>query len=193
MGHRAPQVVLVRHGETEWSASGRHTGRTDVPLTDAGRGQATALGGCLREWTFALVLASPLQRAAETCRLAGLGDAMQARDDLTEWDYGDYEGLTTVEIRTNRSNWSLWAQGVPGGETADEVGARADRVIAEAQAASGDVALFAHGHFLRVLTARWLDLPPERGRSFALGTATLSVLGYERENRVITRWNVPCG
>ena len=192
MAERAPQVVLVRHGETEWSANGRHTGRTDIPLTDEGRRQATELGSCLKEWTFALVLASPLQRASETCRLAGLGGAMQTRDDLREWDYGEFEGRTTADIRTGRPGWTLWTDGVPGGETAEQVGARADRVIAEARAAPGDVALFAHGHILRALTARWLDLSPSRGRSFALATATIGVLGYERETSVITRWNVPC-
>jgi broad specificity phosphatase PhoE len=192
MAERKPHVVLVRHGETEWSADGRHTGRTDLPLTDEGRRQATALGGCLKEWTFALVLASPLQRATETCRLAGLGGAMQIRDDLREWDYGEFEGRTTAAIRTGRPGWTVWTDSVPGGETADQVGRRADRLIAESRAAAGDVALFSHGHILRVLAARWIDLAPDRGRSLALETATISVLGYERETSVITRWNVPC-
>jgi len=192
MPERRPQVVLVRHGETEWSASGRHTGTTDVPLTDQGRRQAEALGGCLKDWSFVLVLASPLRRAAETCRLAGLAASMEARDDLREWDYGEYEGRTTADIRTGRPGWSLWMDGVPGGETAERVGRRADRIVAEARVAGGDVALFAHGHILRVLAARWLDLPPDRGRSFALETATISILGYERETSVITRWNMPC-
>jgi len=193
MAERKPHVVLVRHGETEWSADGRHTGRTDIPLTDEGRRQATALGGCLKEWTFALVLASPLQRATETCRVAGLGGAMQIRDDLREWDYGEFEGRTTADIRTARPGWTVWTDGVPGGETAHQVGRRADRMIAEARAATGEVALFSHGHILRVLAARWIDLAPDRGRSLALETATISVLGYERETSVITRWNVPCG
>ncbi|TML01226.1 MAG: histidine phosphatase family protein [Actinobacteria bacterium] len=193
MAERKPHVVLVRHGETEWSADGRHTGRTDIPLTDEGRRQATALGGCLKEWTFALVLASPLQRATETCRLAGLGGAMQIRGDLREWDYGEFEGRTTADIRTARPGWTVWTDGVPGGETAHQVGRRADRMIAEARAATGEVALFSHGHILRVLAARWIDLAPDRGRSLALETATISVLGYERETSVITRWNVPCG
>ena len=192
MPERRPQVVLVRHGETEWSASGRHTGTTDVPLTDQGRRQAEALGGCLKDWSFVLVLASPLRRAAETCRLAGLAASMEARDDLREWDYGEYEGRTTADIRTGRPGWSLWMDGVPGGETAERVGRRADRIVAEARAAGGDVALFAHGHILRVVAARWLDLPPDRGRSLALETATISILGYERETSVITRWNMPC-
>jgi len=193
MAERKPHVVLVRHGETEWSADGRHTGRTDIPLTDEGRRQATALGGCLKEWTFALVLASPLQRATETCRLAGLGGAMQIRDDLREWDYGEFEGRTTAAIRTARPRWTVWTDSVPGGETANQVGRRADRLIAESRAATGDVALFSHGHILRVLATRWIDLAPDRGRSLALETATISVLGYERETSVITRWNVPCG
>jgi|SRR5438034_2853011 len=193
MAERKHQLVLVRHGETEWSASGRHTGRTDVPLTQEGRRQAEALGACLEGRTFALVLASPLSRAMETCRLSGLEGQAEPRDDLMEWDYGEYEGRTTADIRTERPAWSLWMDGVPGGEIAERVGRRADRVIAEARAAPGDVALFAHGHILRVVTARWLDLPPDRGRSFALETATISVLGYERETPVITRWNVPCG
>jgi probable phosphoglycerate mutase len=193
MAERRPEVVLVRHGETEWSAAGRHTGRTDVPLTEEGRRQAKALGACLSEWRFALVLTSPLQRAAETCRLSGFGDAPQARDDLREWDYGDYEGRTTAEIRSERPGWILWRDGVPNGETLEQVGLRADRVIEEVRAVDGDVALFAHGHILRVLTARWLDLPPDRGRNFVLNTATLSVLGYERETPAILRWNLACG
>ena len=141
---------------------------------------------------FVLVLASPLRRASETCRLAGLAASKEARDDLREWDYGEYEGRTTADIRTGRPGWSLWMDGVPGGETAERVGRRADRIVAEARVAGGDVALFAHGHILRVLAARWLDLPPDRGRSFALETATISILGYERETSVITRWNMPC-
>jgi probable phosphoglycerate mutase len=188
-----PRVVLVRHGETEWSAAGRHTGRTDVPLTEEGLRQAKALGACLEGFSFALVLTSPLQRARETCRLARLEAVAQIRDDLMEWDYGEYEGRTTPDIRTTRPGWSLWDEGVPGGETAGQVGRRADRVIAEARSARGDVALFAHGHILRTLTARWVGLPPDRGRSFALETATISVLGYERETPVIQRWNLPCG
>ena len=193
MADRPPEVVLIRHGQTEWSAAGRHTGRTDVTLTEEGRRQAKALQACLTEWRFVLVLSSPLQRAAETCRLAGLGEAAQMRDDLLEWDYGDYEGRTTAEIRSTEPRWTLWRDGVPNGESAEEVGARADRVIGEVRSAGGDVALFAHGHILRVLTARWLDLPPDRGRSFVLETATLSVLGYERETPAILRWNVSCG
>ena len=186
------EVVLVRHGETEWSASGRHTGRTDVPLTGAGREQALALGECLRPWRFDLVLTSPLRRAAETCRLAGLADRADVREDLREWDYGEYEGRTTPDIRKELPGWSVWTGGVPGGETVKEVGRRADRVIEEVRAVDGDVALFAHGHVLRVLAARWIGLPADRGRSLALHTATIAVLGFERETPVLVRWNEPC-
>jgi broad specificity phosphatase PhoE len=186
------RIVLVRHGETEWSATGRHTSRTDVPLTDRGRSQAEALGGCLQGWRFALVLTSPLQRAAETCRVAGFGDLAQTRPELVEWDYGDYEGLTTPQIRERRPGWSLWSDGAPGGETAAQVARRADRVLAEVREVGGDVALFSHGHFLRVAAARWIDLPAETGGRFALDTASISVLGYERETPVIARWNQPC-
>jgi broad specificity phosphatase PhoE len=185
------ELWLVRHGETEWSLSGAHTGRTDIPLTVAGREKAAAVGRYLAGRKFALVLVSPLQRARETCRLAGYEDA-RIDPDLSEWDYGDYEGRTTSEIQAERPGWSLWRDGVPNGETAAQVAARAERVIARALAAEGDgdVALFAHGHILRVLAARWLGLPPEDGRLFALGTAAISTLGYERETRVITRWNL---
>ena len=189
MSERKPEVVLVRHGETEWSRTGKHTGSTDVPLTDRGRRQADALGAHLAERQFALVLTSPLQRAAETCSLAGYGDVAQRRDDLREWDYGAYEGRTTPEVREERPGWTLWDGGVPDGETADEVGARADRVIAELRSLDGDASVFAHGHVLRVLTARWLGLDPNAGRLFALDTATISVLGYERETPVIRVWN----
>ena len=183
------QVVLVRHGATEWSDAGRHTGSTDVPLTGVGRKEAQALGGPLRAWTFVRVLTSPLQRAVETCRLAGYGDVAEGRTDLCEWDYGDYEGRTTAEIRSERPDWSLWQDGVPNGESPQEVGARADRVIAEARASQGDVLLFAHGHLLRVLAARWLGLGPVDGCLFALDPGTISVLGYERQTAVIARWN----
>ena len=187
---RRPEVVLVRHGETEWSRTGKHTGRTDVPLSETGRRQAEAAGATLRRRRFALVLTSPLQRAAESCRLAGFRDAVED-DNLMEWDYGAYEGRTTPEIREERPGWTLWKDGVPDGETAAEIGARVDRVIARVRAVEGDVALFAHGHVLRVLTARWLGLDPADGRLFALDTATISVLGYERETPVIRLWNEP--
>jgi probable phosphoglycerate mutase len=184
------EVVLVRHGETEWSASGRHTGRTDVPLTDRGRRQALALAERLRDRRFARVLTSPLQRAAETCRLAGLGaDRALTREELREWDYGEYEGRRTVDIRQERPGWLLWNDGVPGGETLDEVGRRVDRVIDEIRRVDGDVALFAHGHVLRVLAARWVGLHPREGRVLALDTGTVSILGYERETSVLRLWN----
>ena len=189
MAREGPEVVLVRHGETEWSLSGQHTGTTDIPLTDAGREQARATGAALAGREFALVLTSPLGRARETAELAALGENAQVREDLREWDYGEYEALTTADIRAGRPGWDLWRDGCPGGEMAAQVGARVDRVIAEARAAAGDVALFAHGHVLRVLGARWLGLPPERGGSFGLSTATIGVLGHERENPVVWLWN----
>jgi broad specificity phosphatase PhoE len=186
---RHHQIWLFRHGETEWSLSGQHTGRTDLPLTAAGRRRAQAIGRRLSGRPFALVLSSPLARALETCRLAGYGDPARLTDDLLEWDYGDYEGRRTADIQKERPGWSLWRDGVPGGETVAEVGARARRVIDTASAADGDVALFAHGHVLRVLSACWLDLPPDGGRLFALGTAAVSVLGYEHDTQVIVKWN----
>lgn len=189
MSERPPEIVLVRHGETEWSRDGRHTGRTDVELTAAGRREAEALGEILGSWRFRLVLTSPLRRALETCRLAGLGDVAISTEDLLEWDYGVYEGRRTLEIREERPGWSLWNDGVPGGEADADVGARADRVVARLREAGGDCALFAHGHVLRVLAARWLGLEPAQGRLFVLDTATLGVLGYEREQAVIRLWN----
>ena len=186
---RRPDLWLVRHGETEWSASGRHTGRTDIPLTDEGIRQARALGRHLAGRSFALVLTSPLSRAADTCGLAGYGDVAQLSEDLLEWNYGQAEGRTTAEMRAQHPGWSVWTGGPPGGETVDEVGRRTDRVIARALEVSGEVALFAHAHVLRILAARWLGLPPDDGRLFALGPASLSVLGWEREGRVISRWN----
>ena len=185
------EIVLARHGETEWSRDGRHTGRTDIPLTENGRRQARLLGEALAEWSFGRVLSSPLERALDTCRLAGLADAGETTDDLLEWDYGDYEGITTAEIRRQRPDWYLWRDGCPNGEDAAAVGERADRVIAEIEAVEGAVALFAHGHLLRVLAARWLGLGPQAGALLALSTGTLSVLGYERETRVVRRWNAP--
>jgi broad specificity phosphatase PhoE len=183
------EIVLVRHGETEWSRAGKHTGRTDVSLTPHGRRQAEAIRHALRERHFSAVVTSPLTRAVDTCRLAGLGGAEQQWPDLAEWDYGDYEGLTTAEIRTTRPGWTLWRDGVPGGETIDQVGARADAAIVELRRLTGDVAVFGHGHFLRVLTARWLDLPAVDGRSFVLDPGTISILGYERETAAIRLWN----
>jgi broad specificity phosphatase PhoE len=183
------EVVLVRHGETEWTRSGRHTGRTDIPLTAEGRRQAQLLRRRLARRSFARVLTSPLSRAAETCALAGFDSVAQSTDDLLEWDYGDYEGLRTIDIRRDRPGWTLWADGVPNGEAAEEVARRADRVIAGARAAEGDVALFGHGHLLRVLAARWLGAGAEEGRWFSLAPARLSILGWEREAPVIALWN----
>jgi broad specificity phosphatase PhoE len=185
----APEVVLVRHGETEWSREGKHTGRTDVPLTEHGRRQAQAVGAALRGRRFALVLTSPLTRALETCRLAGLGDVAELRDELREWDYGAFEGRTTIEIRAEVPGWALWREGVPEGETIDQVAARVDGVIAELRSVQGDALLFAHGHVLRVLAARWLGLEPRAGALFALDPASISALGYERETSVIRLWN----
>jgi broad specificity phosphatase PhoE len=186
-----PQAWLVRHGETAWSKSGQHTGRTDVPLTDAGRAQAKRLSRKLGHRKFALVLSSPMSRALDTARLAGFGDRIEVAPDLHEWNYGRYEGLTTPEIRKEVLGWTVWTHPIPGGETAAEVAARVDRVIARVRAAPGDAVIFAHGHVLRVLAARWLDLPPTDGRLLALGTATVSVLGWERETPVVERWNAP--
>jgi probable phosphoglycerate mutase len=189
MSTRPPEVVLVRHGETEWTRAGKHTGRTDIPLTERGREEARAVGVELRERRFALVLTSPLARASETCRLAGLAETAALRDELMEWDYGAYEGRTTIEIRRERPGWTLWREGVPDGETAAQVGERVDRVIPELRAAAGDAAVFGHGHVLRMLAARWLGLEPGAGRLFALDPATVSILGYERETPVIRMWN----
>ena len=186
---RPPEIVLVRHGETEWTLSGQHTGSTDIPLTEHGREDARAVGEALKDRRFALALTSPLSRATETCRLAGLGDSALVRDELVEWDYGDYEGRKTVDIRKERPGWSLWRDGVPNGETAADVAARVDRVIGELRSVDGDAVVFAHGHLLRVLAARWLGLEPEAGRLFALDPATISVLGYERETSVLRLWN----
>jgi broad specificity phosphatase PhoE len=183
------QIVIVRHADTEWSRAGRHTGRTDVPLTDEGRARAAELAERLRARRFALVLVSPLRRARETCELAGLAASAEQRADLLEWDYGDYEGLTTPQIRARRPGWNLWRDGCPGGEDAAQVGIRADRVIAETAAADGDVALFSHGHVLRVLGARWVDLQPRQGARLGLSTGAACVLGHERETAVLVRWN----
>lgn len=186
--HR-PRLWLVRHGETEWARLGRHTGRTDVPLTEAGRVQARAIADRLAGVRFSRVLSSPLSRALETARLAGYGDVVEVEPDLAEWDYGAYEGRTTPEIRQTVRGWTIWEQGPRGGETAADVTARVDLVLSALDHAEGNVALFAHGHVLRVLAARWLGLPASEGRRFALGTATVSVLGWEREARVVERWN----
>lgn len=186
-----PEIVLARHGETEWSANGRHTGRTDIPLTDAGCREAEHLRGALADRTFALVLSSPLSRARHTCELAGLSGRAELTDDLLEWDYGEYEGVTTADIRKDRPGWVLFRDGCPGGETAADVGARMDRVIARLKQVDGDAALFAHGHVLRVLGARWCELAPEEAQHLALTTGTLSTLGWEHEWTVLSRWNAP--
>ena len=183
------RIWLVRHGETEWSKSGRHTGRTDIPLTPTGQQQGNALGRHLAGRQFALVLTSPLERARETCRLAGFDAVAQVSDDLLEWNYGIYEGHTTAAVRAEQPGWSIWTTPIPQGETVEQVGERARRVIARADAVTGDVALFAHAHVLRILAACWIGLPPIHGRSLALDSASLSILGHERETRVIQVWN----
>jgi len=182
------RIVLARHGETEWSALGRHTGRTDVPLTETGREQARRLGRALAGRIFTRVVASPLSRAAETAKLAGFGDRMTLDDDLREWDYGTYEGRTSAEIRKNRPDWAIWTGEVPGGEAIAAVAARADVVIERLLPAGGDVLVFAHGHFLRVLASRWIEQPPITGGRLELGTASISELGWEHDRRVIERW-----
>jgi len=189
MSTASPEIVLVRHAETEWSLSGRHTGRTDVPLTERGRERAVALGHELGTRQFELVLTSPLLRATETCHLAGFGEREVRRDELMEWDYGAYEGRKTLEIREELPGWSLWRDGVPEGETANAVAARVDRVLAEIRSVAGDSLVFSHGHLLRVLTVRWLGLEPDAGRLLALDPGSLSVLGYERETSVVRLWN----
>lgn len=185
----AHELVLVRHGETEWSRSGRHTGRTDVALTARGRAQADQLASVLRDQPFALVLASPLARAWETYERAGLTQRAEPCPDLQEWDYGDHEGRSTASVREQIPAWSVWTHPITGGESLDQVGARADRVIERADGSDGDVALFGHGHQLRILAARWVGLPPADGRLFGLDTATVSTLGYERTTRIIRHWN----
>jgi broad specificity phosphatase PhoE len=182
-------IWLIRHAETEWSKAKKHTGRTDIPLTDEGREHARTLVQRLAGTTFAAIFVSPLSRARETAELAGLGDRAQRRDDLLEFDYGDYEGITTAEIREHRPGWNLWRDGSPGGETPDDVGVRADRILAEASAVEGDVALVAHGHVLRVVGARGIGEPASVGGRLALDTGALCRLGHERETRVLRSWN----
>ena len=185
-----PRVWLVRHAETEWSTAGRHTGRTDIPLTDAGRERARDLPARLSGTEFATVLSSPLSRARATAELAGLGARAQLRDDLLEWDYGDYEGLTTAQIRESDPDWYLWRDGAPGGESPEQVQERVDRLIAEVIRIDAPVVLFAHGHALRALGARWIEQPVAAGGRLALATGAICVLGFEREVRVVWRWNV---
>lgn len=184
----AGELWLMRHGETEWSRSGQHTSRTDLALTEEGERRAVGLKQALAGHDFAMVLSSPMRRALETCRLAGLTPSA-VTPDLCEWNYGSYEGLTTAQIQQTAPDWTIWNGTPPGGETADQVGARVDRVLQQAEGAGGDVALFAHGHVLRVLAARWLGIEPQGGRFFALSTGSISVLGWERETRVVLSWN----
>ncbi len=185
-------MVLVRHGETDWSCSGRHTGRSDVPLDPVGVEQAGRLRWLLREWEFAEVLYSPLERARRTCELAGWAGSAQADPETEEWDYGDYEGRTAEQIRAEHPGWSIWKDGVTGGESAADVGRRADAVIARLRRVAGDAAVFSHGHFLRILAARWCGLPIVAGERLALDAASLSVLGDDRGDPVIWLWNDTC-
>ena len=186
-----PTLYLARHGETAWSLSGQHTGLTDLPLTERGERNARNLGPRLAGLTFAKVFTSPLQRATRTCELAGFAAAAEVDRDLIEWNYGDYEGLRTAEIHDKRPEWKLFRDGCPGGESPDQIGARADRVVGRVRAVRGDVLIFSSGHFLRVLAARWLGLEPVNGRLFMLKTASLSALGYENElsQPVISLWD----
>jgi len=184
-----PDLWLARHGETDWSAVGRHTGRTDLPLNDNGRAAARQLATVLAGEHFDLVLTSPLQRARETCELAGFADRATVDSDLREWDYGEYEGITMKQIRETRPGWTVFADGSPGGETIAEVSARADHVIERVRSQTGRVLAFGHGHSLRVLAARWISLPPADGAKLVLGTASVSVLGWEHESAAIAKWN----
>jgi len=186
-----PVVWLARHGETQWSRERRHTGRTDVPLTAEGEGEARRLRAPLAEAGLGRVLCSPLGRARETCELAGFGDRAELREELLEWDYGDYEGITSDEVHEERPGWLLWRDGCPGGESPAEIGERADAIVAELLGYDGPLGVFAHGHVLRVLAARWLGLEPSGGQLLGLGTATLSRLGWEHDYRVVQRWNAP--
>jgi len=185
------KVYLLRHGETEWSLNGRHTGVTDIPLTENGRKLARQLQPILAREKFVMVLTSPLQRARETCELAGLGTLASVDRDLMEWNYGEYEGLTTEQIRQTRPAWSVFRDGCPGGESPLQVSVRADRIISRARTVDGNVALFSHGHILRVLAARWINLSASYGENFLLDTATLNVLGYYRESPAFKIWNAP--
>lgn len=190
----SPQLWLLRHGATEWARNGRHTGRTDIPLLPEGEREALALAPLLAEQSFDAVLVSPLQRARRTCQLAGLGERAEIREDLREWDYGDYEGITTAEIRISVPGWTVWSHPCPGGESALAVEARCERMIAESLArcgATGRVALFAHGHLLRALAGTWIGLGAGGGALLALDTGSFCVLGQERERRVLLRWNAP--
>ena len=188
----AAQIHLVRHGETAWSLAGRHTGRTDVPLTERGEQNARQVGERLQGVSFVTVLSSPLSRARRTCELAGFGQKMEINPDLQEWDYGEYEGCRTPDIRKTRPGWNIFSDGCPGGETLEQIRARADRIVIRLRQAKGDVAVFSHGHFLRILAARWLNLPATEGRRFLLHAAAVSILGYEHNSAdepVLVLWN----
>jgi probable phosphoglycerate mutase len=189
MRSSGPQIILVRHGETEWSKNGKHTSYSDIPLTLEGERQASSLKKELSDWDFKLVLCSPRTRAKRTCELAGLLDRAEITDDLTEWNYGEYEGITTKEIRKTNPTWTVFTSPTPGGETPDQVAERCDRVIARAKSVNEDVVLFAHSHVLRVLIARWLELSPVEGRHFVLQTGTLNILSYEHESTVLISLN----
>ena len=191
MNQQLQSIYLARHGETAWTITGQHTGRTDLPLTERGESNALRLGERLSGLTFAKVFTSPLQRARRTCELAGFGSVAQIDPDLMEWDYGEYEGRLTVDILKERPDWQLFRDGAPGGETPQQVAARADRVVSRVRAVSGDVLLFSSGHFLRVLATRWIGMEPINGKFFMLGTASLSALGYENSisHPAIRLWN----
>lgn len=191
MSSAFPEITLVRHGETEWSLSGRHTGRSDIPLTENGEEAARKVGPRLAGRSFAEIWSSPSQRARNTCRLSGFGERMVVKDDLAEWDYGAYEGVKTKEILAGRPGWQLFRDGCPDGETTADVGARADRIIAELRDLNAPILIFSSSHFLRVLAARWLGLPPDEGARFVLDTTSISILGYEHDltEPVIRRWN----
>ena len=189
MRSSGPQIILVRHGETDWSKNGRHTSYSDIPLTLEGERQASSLKKELSDWDFKLVMCSPRARAKRTCELAGFLDRAEITDDLAEWNYGEYEGITTKEIRQKDPKWTVFTSPTPGGETPDQVAERCDRVIARAKAINDDVVLFAHSHVLRVLIARWLELPPVEGRHFVLQTGTLNILSYEHESTVLISLN----
>ncbi|NCY15330.1 MAG: histidine phosphatase family protein [Actinobacteria bacterium] len=183
------RLFVIRHGATEWSRTGQHTGHTDIALLPEGEAQARATGALLAGHEFALVLTSPLQRARHTCELVGLGAQAQVEPNLIEWDYGEYEGITSAQIHQTAPGWTVWTGAIPGGETIEQVAARADAVIERVLGADGDCIVFAHGHILRTLTARWCELDPREGRRFVLDPATLCVLGWEHDSRAILQWN----
>jgi broad specificity phosphatase PhoE len=186
---RILELWLIRHGETEWSASGKHTSRSDVPLTARGQRAARAIGQYLMGQEFSHILTSPRQRARETCSIAGYSTRALVDENLAEWDYGDYEGRTTAEIRTEQAAWSIWSGSVPGGESIEQVAERARKIIARAETIDSRVALFSHAHFLRILAATWIGLPAKAGSLLALDTGSVSILGFERETKVIKMWN----